>query len=403
MNLEPQIQEIARKISADLIETRRHLHMHPELSFQEFQTTEFLASYVEEKGYGTLERITETGGYVDLKGVNPDSSIIALRADIDALPILEQNEVEYRSKNPGVMHACGHDVHTTSLLGAMEILHQLKEFWQGTIRCIFQPGEERIPGGASIMINEGVLKNPDVQSIQGQHVMPLLPAGTVGFRPGLYMASADEIYIRIKGKGGHGAHPHMNIDPVTIAASIIQELQFVVSRHAKPAIPNVLSIGKVIAEGATNVIPDEVYMEGTFRTYNEEWRAEAHKLIAKTAQNICAIHDAKCEVEVRKGYPFLKNDENLTALARSRAEKYLGTDKVVDLEIWPAGEDFAYYSQIIPACFYRLGTANEEKGLNSMLHTPNFNVDEKSLEVGAGLMAYLAICEANENHNSKAG
>ena len=267
--------------------TRRHLHQNPELSFCEFETTKFIASKLEEQGY-SLQKITETGGFIDLKGKNPEKRIIALRGDIDALPILEQNNKEYSSKNEGVMHACGHDVHTTCVLGAVQILSELKDEFEGTIRCIFQPGEEKLPGGASIMIKNGVLQNPSVEKIFGQHVMPLIDAGKVGFRSGLYMASADEIYITVKGKGGHGAHPHMNIDPVVISAQIITELQTVVSRHAKPSIPSVLSIGKVIAEGTTNVIPDEVYMEGTFRTFNEEWRMQAHSKIEKNLSRHCS-------------------------------------------------------------------------------------------------------------------
>ncbi len=377
-----------------MVSTRRHLHQNPELSFQEFETTKFISERLAEQGYD-LKKITETGGYIDIKGKNPEKKIIALRGDIDALPIHELNNTEYVSKNEGVMHACGHDVHTTCVLGAFQILDQLKDEFEGTIRCIFQPGEERLPGGASIMIKEGVLKNPTVEKIYGQHVMPLVDAGKVGFKSGQYMASADEIYITVKGKGGHGAHPHMNIDPVVIAAQIITQLQTVVSRSAKPSIPSVLSIGKVIAEGATNVIPNEVYMEGTFRTYDEEWRMKAHAMIEKICSEISELHGAKCDVEVKKGYPFLNNDEELTDQARQWAVQYLGKDNVVDLEIWPAGEDFAYYSQEIPACFYRLGVRNDELGINSMVHTPTFDIDEQALKVGAGLMAYLAINQLN--------
>ena len=394
MNLAERIHQLSENQFTELQATRRHLHRHPELSFQEFETTKFIAAKLQESGFD-LQKITETGGYIDLKGKNPSKRIIALRGDIDALPILEQNTTEYASQNTGVMHACGHDVHTTCVLGAIYILNQLKDEFEGTIRCIFQPGEEKLPGGASIMIKNGVLKNPSVEKIFGQHVMPLIDAGKVGFRSGLYMASADEIYIKVIGKGGHGAHPHMNIDPVVIAAQIITELQTVVSRHAKPSIPSVLSIGKVIAEGATNIIPNEVYMEGTFRTFDEEWRMRAHTIIEKICNDIATMHGAKCDVEVKKGYPFLKNDTTLSENARNWAVEYLGEENVEDLEIWPAGEDFAYFSQEIPACFYRLGIRNESKQITSMLHTPTFDIDEEALKVGAGLMAYLAINELN--------
>ena len=392
MNLALRIKQIADQHFDAMVANRRHLHRNPELSFEEFETTKFIAEKLKETGYD-LQTITETGGYIDILGKNHSSKVIALRGDIDALPILEKNEVEYKSQNEGKMHACGHDVHTTSLLGAVRILHELREEFEGTIRCIFQPGEERLPGGASIMIKEGVLKNPNVESILGQHVMPLMEVGKVGFRPGLYMASADEIYIRVMGKGGHGAHPHQNIDPVMIAAQIITQLQTIPSRRAKPSIPTVLSIGKVIAEGSTNIIPNEVYMEGTFRTYDEEWRAKAHQLIVQMCNDICKLHGATCEAEVRKGYPFLMNDEKLTENAKQWATEYLGAENVLDLELWPAGEDFAYYSQEIPACFYRLGTKNEAQGKTSMVHTPTFDVDEESLKIGSGLMAWLAIQE----------
>lgn len=392
MNLSDRIKQLAEQHFDDLVATRRHLHSHPELSFEEYETTLFIAQKLQENGYD-LQKITETGGYIDIKGKNPESKTIALRGDIDALPILEQNEVDYKSKNEGKMHACGHDVHTTCLLGAIRILDELKDEFEGTIRCIFQPGEERLPGGASIMIKNGVLQNPSVEKILGQHVMPLIDAGKVGFRSGLYMASADEIHIKVIGKGGHGAHPHQNIDPVVVAAQIITQLQTVVSRHSKPATPSVVSIGKVIANGSTNIIPNEVVMEGTFRTYDEEWRMRAHALIEKICNDTAAMHGATCEAEVRKGYPFLKNDEELSNDARQWAEDYLGAENVEDLELWPAGEDFAYYSQEIPACFYRLGIRNQERGITSMLHTPTFDIDEKALKVGSGLIAYLAIQE----------
>ena len=395
MNLSDRIKQQVELNFDELVATRRHLHSHPELSFKEFETTKFIAKKLKSIGYD-LQQITETGGYIDIQGKNPHAKVIALRGDIDALPILEKTDKEYASKNEGVMHACGHDVHTTCLLGAVQIIDFLKDEFEGTIRCIFQPGEERLPGGASVMIKNGVLKNPNIDKIMGQHVMPLIDAGKVGFRSGLYMASADEIYIKVIDKGGHGAHPHQNIDPVYISAQIITQLQSVVSRHAKPSVPSVLSIGKVIANGATNIIPNEVSMEGTFRTYDEEWRNKAHKIIEKTCNDTAEIHGAKCEVEVRKGYPFLKNDEDLTTHTMNWAKEYLGEDNVEELELWPAGEDFAYYSQEIPASFYRLGIRNQNKFNQTMLHTPTFDIDEDALKVGAGLMAYLALRELNQ-------
>jgi amidohydrolase len=332
-----------------------------------------------------------TGVIALIEGNNAKKHTIALRADIDALPIIEKNETTYCSKNVGVMHACGHDVHTASLLGVASILQQLKSDFEGTVKLIFQPGEEKLPGGASILIKEGVLKNPDVVSILGQHVMPLLPVGKIGFRKGLYMASTDEIYVKVKGKGGHGAMPHLTIDPVLMASHIIISLQQMVSRKASPIVPSVLSFGKVIANGATNVIPDEVYMEGTFRTLDETWRTQAHELMKNMAEMTAKSMGGSCEFEIRKGYPFLKNDEALTSTAIAYAEEFVGKENVVDLDIWMAAEDFAYYSQELPACFYRLGTRNEQKGITSSVHTATFDIDEEALEIGSGLMAWIAL------------
>ena len=289
------------------------------------------------------------------------------------------------------MHACGHDVHSSSLLGTAYILNQLKDEFSGTIKLVFQPAEELLPGGASIMIEEGVLENPKPQAIVGQHVMPLIETGKVGFRSGIYMASTDELYITVTGKGGHGAQPQQNIDPVLIAAHIIIALQQIVSRNADPRLPSVLSIGKVNANGATNIIPNEVKMEGTFRTLNEDWRKEAKRLMKKMAEGIAESMGGHCEFDIHNGYPFLINEPVLTANARTFAEDYLGKDKVVDLDIWMAAEDFAYYSQVTNACFYRLGTGNAAKGTTYSVHTPNFDIDEDALKISSGLMAYIAL------------
>jgi amidohydrolase len=331
-----------------------------------------------------------TGIVAHIRGKNPGSRIIALRADLDALPITEENDVPYRSLHHGVMHACGHDVHTSCLLGAARILHELRDEWNGTVKLIFQPGEERLPGGASLMIKEGALDTPPASAILAQHVVPDLEVGKVGFRPGMYMASTDELYLTVIGKGGHAALPHTLIDPVLITAHILTALQHVVSRKARPGVPSVLSFGKMIANGATNVIPDKVELEGTFRTMDEEWRAEAHRIMVETAQHIANGMGGICEFRVERGYPFLVNDEQLTLSAKRAAEEYVGADNVVDLDIRMTAEDFSYYSQLMPACFYRLGTRNTGSGITSGLHTSTFDVDEKSLELGMGLMAWLA-------------
>ncbi|MCB9245759.1 MAG: amidohydrolase [Flavobacteriales bacterium] len=384
------IQKIAAEKEEQVVQMRRHIHANPELSFQEYNTRDYIRGCLESFGIEDISPCTETGLVALIRGRDPERKTVALRADIDALPIVEANTASYRSRNDGVMHACGHDVHSSSLLGTAAILNEIRDQFEGTVKLIFQPGEERLPGGASLMIEEGVLDNPKVESIIGQHVMPLLEAGQVGFRKGLYMASADEIYIRVKGKGGHGAHPHMTIDPVALSAQLISALQLVVSRNSKPAMPSVLSIGKIIGNGSTNVIPDEVYMEGTFRTFDETWRMRAHELIRKTCVELIGSLGGICEVEVRKGYPHLRNHELLTERMKEAAIAYVGPENVKELEIWPAGEDFAFFAQAIPACFYRLGTRNESRGITGMLHTPTFDIDEKALGVGPGLMAWLA-------------
>ncbi len=387
------IKKLASQLQEELVNKRRHLHANPELSFEEYKTSAYLKEELKKIGIQHFEPKANTGFTAIIEGKNPGKKIVALRADMDALPITELNEIPYKSKNIGVMHACGHDVHSTCLLGAANILFQLKDQFEGSIKLIFQPGEEKLPGGASLMIADGALDNPKPNSIFGQHVMPFLPVGTVGFRKGLYMASSDELFFKVKGKGGHGAMPHLSLDPVPVAAQLITALQTITSRFANPLIPTVLTIGKVIANGATNVIPEEVYMEGTFRTLDENWRKKAHEHIERICHEIGKANSIEIEVEIKKGYPFLKNDEAITQMAKEAAIAYLGEDKVVDLDIWMASEDFAYYSQVMPASFYRLGTRNESKGIVSGVHTPTFNIDESALEIGSGLMAWLAINE----------
>ena len=390
-----KIKDIASNLHEEIRTIRRHIHQNPELSFQEFNTQNYVWEQLDAIGIANKQKIANTGIVAIIEGKNPSKKVVALRGDMDALPIIEANDLPYKSNNNGVMHACGHDVHTSCLLGAAKIINQLKGEFEGTVKLVFQPGEEKLPGGASVMIKEGVLKNPEVTNIIGQHVMPLLPVGKVGFRKGLYMASTDEIYMTIRGKGGHGAQPHQNIDPIVAMAQVITALQQVVSRVASPIIPSVLSFGKVIANGATNIIPNEVYLEGTFRTLDEEWRAKAHKSIVKIAKGVSESLGCQCDIEIRKGYPFLKNNPELTQTAIDNAINYMGAENVVDLDIWMAAEDFSYYSQELPACFYRLGTRNDAKNISSHVHTPTFDIDEDALPIGMGLMAWLAISELN--------
>ena len=388
--LKDKITYLANQIYSDVVANRRHLHANPELSFHEYETCAYVAQKLDELGI-EYKKMANTGLVALIKGAKQSDAVVALRADMDALPIVEANDVVYKSKNPGVMHACGHDVHTSSLLGTAKILTELKNEFGGTVKLIFQPAEEKLPGGANMMIKEGVLENPKPDAVLGQHVMPLIESGKVGFRSGKYMASTDEIYVTVHGKGGHGAQPQQNIDPVLITSHIIIALQQIISRVADPKTPSVLSFGKVIANGATNVIPNEVYLEGTFRTMDEDWRAKAHEKMKKMAEGIAEAMGGSCDFNIVRGYPFLINEEVLTADARAYAEDYLGKENVLDLDIWMAAEDFAYYSQVSDACFYRLGTGNVSLGITSSVHTPTFDVDEDSLRLSTGLMTYIAL------------
>ncbi|MEP1035334.1 M20 family metallopeptidase [Ekhidna sp.] len=393
-NLIQKIKSLSEDYFEEILEIRRHIHANPELSFQEHHTAEFIEKKLSEFGITTTQRIADTGVTFCLDGKRKGKTI-ALRADIDALPIHEANNVDYKSTNEGVMHACGHDVHTSNLLGVAKILSQLTDHFSGTIKFIFQPAEEKSPGGASILIKEGILKEPAPEKILGQHVMPLIPEGKVGFRPGKYMASADEVYLTVKGKGGHAAMPETFVDPIAIASQIIVSLQQVVSRIANPKTPSVLSFGKIAGGNANNVIPDEVKIDGTFRTFDEEWRKKALQKIKDISTALATSMGGSCEVDFAPGYPFLVNDETYTQKNIAAAKDYMGEENVVELDLWMAAEDFAFYTHKIPGCFYRLGTRNEAKGIVSGVHTPTFNIDENALKTGMGLMAYLAINELN--------
>ncbi len=387
--LKENIMHMSQQLHEQLIQIRHHIHANPELSFQEFETAALVEKQLQDWGIST-QRMANTGVIGWIEGGSKGKTV-ALRADLDALPIQEQNEVAYASTRKGVMHACGHDVHTTCLLGAAYILQQLRKEINGQVKLIFQPGEEKLPGGASLLIQEGVLDHPPVDMIIGQHVMPLIEVGKVGYREGLYMASTDEIYLTITGKGGHGAMPHLCVDPVVIAASLILELQQVISRHCPPHIPSVLSFGRFIADGVTNVIPGEVQLEGTFRTMDEDWRTQAHQLIRDYVDHFTTARKATYHLNIAKGYPFLKNDAGLTQTCRQAGQLYLGDNQVEELDIWMAAEDFSWYSQKIPACFYRLGIRNEARHIVHSVHHPQFDIDEDALTTGAGLMAFTAL------------
>jgi len=386
-----KIKALAASYFPEIVNFRKHLHMYPELSFAEKETSNYISEQLTKKGIAHERNWGGHGIVVNL--INDESfETVALRADIDALPILEANDVEYKSRNEGVMHACGHDVHTASMLGVTFILNEIGSLSKKNFRIIFQPAEEKLPGGASILIKEGVLENPSPSTIVGQHVHPPLEAGKVGFRSGLYMASADEIYITVKGKGGHAALPHGNVDPILIASSMLLNLQQVVSRKANPTIPTVLSFGKINSTGgATNIIPNEVKLEGTFRTMDENWRSKAHKIIESICKKTANSLGGNVDVNIKNGYPCLINEAETTAKSRQAAKDYLGKENVVELPVRMTSEDFAFYTQKIPACFYRLGTGNVSKGITSSVHSPTFDIDMDSLKISSGLMAYIAI------------
>ncbi len=386
--IKDKIETLSEKYSGEFIEVRHHLHANPELSFKEFETSKFVKEKLASWGIEN-EVMAKTGVIGIIRGRNPGKRVIALRADMDALPITELNEIDYRSKNKGVMHACGHDVHTTCLLGASKILNELKDEWEGTVKIIFQQGEEKNPGGASILIKEGVLENPVPSAILALHVHPGLEAGKLSFRGGMVMASADEIYISIRSKGGHAASPHLTSDTIHAAAQLVVNLQQVISRMNDPFNPSVLSVTSIQGGNTTNVIPGEVKLIGTFRAMNEVWRFKAHELIKNICKSTAAMTNTEIDVIIDVGYPFVINDETLTQEARQKAEEYAGEEHVEETEMRMGAEDFAFYSHKIPACFFRLGVGNKEKNITAGVHTPLFNIDEAAITNGIGIMAWL--------------
>jgi amidohydrolase len=386
--LKKKIQQLAKQYAPEFISIRHHLHAHPELSYKEFQTSQFVQENLLAAGI-PFQVMAETGVVGLIRGKNPGKRVIALRADMDALPIKEENDIAYKSKNEGVMHACGHDVHTTVLLGASRILQELRDEWEGTVKLIFQPGEEKNPGGASLMIKEGVLEGPVPQAIFGLHVHPGLEVGKLSFRAGMVMASADEIYITIRGKGGHAAAPHLTVDTILVASQLVVALQQIISRNRNPLSPSVLSITSVQGGYTTNVIPSEVKLMGTFRAMDEEWRFRAHELIRRLATELVHSMGAEIDLHIDVGYPMVYNNESLDKVARGEAAQFMGVANVLETEVRLGAEDFGYYTRQIPGCFYRLGVMNTEKGITSGVHTPTFNIDESAIEIGAGMMAWL--------------
>lgn len=398
MDFKQKIKDLTQKYYPEIIAIRRHIHENPELSFEEHNTSEYICSKLDEYGIEYKTGFVKTGIIGSIKGKNPDKKVIALRADMDALPIHESDNNPFKSCNQGVMHACGHDAHSASLLGTAKILNELKDLWEGTILLIFQPGEEKFPGGAKLMMEEGALDNPKPEIIIGQHVLPDMESGHVGFKEGMYMASGDEIYLTIRGKGGHAAMPHILNDNVLIAANIIVSLQQIVARMVPANIPTVLSFGRVIADGATNIIPEKVEIAGTLRTMNEEWRAKIKTHIRKIASEMAQSMGATCEVMINDGYPVVTNSEIITQIASDAAKEYLGEECVHKMDIRMTAEDFGYYTQAYPCTFYRFGVKQVNNISTGGLHTPGFNLNESSLETSVGLMAYIAMDVLTKSH-----
>lgn len=385
-----QIRQRAQALQSEWIRLREQIHAYPELSFQEFETSQFIAQELTKLGIPFSQGMAGTGVVALIEGKNPTKKCLAIRAELDALPITELNEVPYKSKNTGVMHACGHDVHSACLLGVATLMNETRSEWEGTLKLIFQPGEEMHPGGGSMMIAEGVLEHPTVDAILALHVYPHLPAGVVGFRGGQYMASTDEIHIKIEGKGGHAALPHQTIDPIAIAAQIIVSLQQVISRRSNPIIPSVLSFGKIVGGNVNNVIPDVVEISGTLRTMDENWRSEAHQLIKDIVVHTATAFGAQASVDIPKGYPSLYNNEELTERIGAFAKDYLGQENVRQLSLRMTADDFAFYGQQVPGCYFRLGTNTNNETNTASVHNAHFDIDTNALFTGVGLMTYAA-------------
>ena len=384
-----EIKAAAAELYPAVVALRQKIHQYPELAFEEHETARLVQSTLSPLGLGLETGIAKTGVVATLKGGRPGPTVL-LRADMDALPIQEETGVRYASSRDGVMHACGHDVHTASLLGAAMILHRLRAHIAGTVRMVFQPSEELLPGGAKPMIEAGILRARTGLAAPAaafaQHVWHALPVGTIGIRSGMFMASSDEVYITVHGQGGHAAEPHrLASDPVLAAAHVIVALQSVISRHCNPEMPSVLSIGSVSAAGATNVIPDTVHLAGTLRAMGEAWRSQAHAFIQRVATGTATAYGTQATVEIRKGYPALHNDPGAAALTRSAAVEFAGSDHVVDIDRWYASEDFAYFLRTVPGAFYLIGA-----GCPHMIHTSRFLAADATLRTSTGFMAYLA-------------
>ena len=393
-NITDRIKQLADKYYEDVVTLRRTIHANPELAFEENETSALVANTLEKYGVEVRRGVAKTGVVGTIKGKNK-GKVVALRGDMDALPILEATGLPFASKNAGKMHACGHDAHTSIGLGAAMILSELKDELNGEVRFLFQPSEERVPGGAPFMIEDGALDGVD--EIYGLHVIAQNDAGTVGFFPGEMMASADELYFTIKGKSGHGARPQYAIDPIVTSAQVITALQTLVSRNLDPFSQGVITIGSIHGGFAPNIIPEEVKLVGTVRAMTKEWRDYAHKRIVEIVEGICAANGATCDILIDKGYPVLSNHPEQTMFADEAARELFGSDRVFKAERLMGAEDFAYYLEKVPGTFYRLGIRNEKMGITADIHNDHFTIDEEALRTGIAMQAYLAVKALEKN------
>lgn len=377
----------ARSIEERIIRDRRSLHANPELSFQEFATHSYISSRLNELGI-EHKTIGETG---IVATIGHGKHCVGLRADIDALPIMEETDLDYASQNAGVMHACGHDAHTAMLLGAAALLKQKEQELQGIVKLIFQPGEEKVPGGASILIREGVLENPRVEAMFGQHVFPEANVGTIQMCEGFVMASADELYWTIRGSGCHAAQPHLGKDPIYVASAIITHLQTLLTKTKNPLSPGQVTVTSIHGGSATNIVPETVEMKGTLRSFDAEWRELTINHIEQHSRMIAEMHGCTAEVTVLRGYPAVINNAETTSFAWSLAQRTIGSDNVHVFEPKMWGEDFGFYAQLIPCTFWLLGVRPPTVESMPGLHHPRFAPDENAFAIGTAMLAGAAI------------
>ena len=393
----PGLKEIilnrAEKVHTEVINLRRHFHKFPELSYEETETSAFICKWLDENKIPYRDKIAGTGIIGQITGSGTGNLIVAVRAEMDALPIAERNDTTYASANIGKMHACGHDAHMSIAMGSALLLNSMRDLFGGTVLLIFQPGEERSPGGARLMIETGELKKPKPDIIIATHNLPELKSGIIGYKSGRYMASCDEIYITVSGRGGHAALPGLTTDQVFISSKLVVRLKEMMSEKiASKGIPTVLGIGRISGEGATNVIPEKVNISGTFRTFDEKWREEGLQFVKKIAADIASEYKVTVDVRIEEGYPVLINDKDLTEKAVTLSEDLLGKDNVTMLDMRMSSDDFSFYSDVSPSLYFRTGMGSKNSdGELRKLHTPDFDIDEEGLKTGVANLSWLII------------